>query len=136
VRASQVSPLAIPWFLHGILRFLGGFNSPRIRNSDFSFRIWSFHPSQGILDLLINLFAPWIDTYIPSPRAHPHGKGKQIVGASDTGTTRDEIEEEDDGDNGDDGEEKEEVFDVEESRPPSYVDMGPLMLATKARLSL
>jgi hypothetical protein len=37
VRVPQVSPLAIPWFLHGILQFLGGFNSPRIRNSDFSF---------------------------------------------------------------------------------------------------
>jgi hypothetical protein len=62
------------------------------------------------------------DTYIPSPRAHPHGKGKGIAGASSSGTARDEIKEEDNGE-----EEEEEVFDVEEIYPLSYVDIGPLM---------
>jgi hypothetical protein len=51
------------------------------------------------------------DTSMPSPRAHPHGKGA----ARD-----DEIKE---GADGDDGEEEEEVFDVEEINPPNYVDM-------------
>jgi hypothetical protein len=56
------------------------------------------------------------ETYVSSPRAHPHGKG--LTSASDSGATRDEkIEEEDD------GEEDEKIFDVEEINPPSYVDI-------------
>jgi hypothetical protein len=62
------------------------------------------------------------ETYVPSPRARPHGKG--LASASDSGVTRDEeIEEEDDGD---EGEEDEKIFDVEEINPSSYVDIGPL----------
>jgi hypothetical protein len=64
------------------------------------------------------------ETYVPSPRAHPHGKG--LASASGSEATRDEeIEEEDDGA---DGEEEEEIFDVEEINPPNYIDMGPLIL--------
>jgi hypothetical protein len=60
------------------------------------------------------------ETYVPSPRACPHGKG--LVSASGSGATKDEeIEEQDDGD---EGEEDEEIFDVEEINPPSYVDIG------------
>jgi hypothetical protein len=70
------------------------------------------------------------DTYMPSPRAHPHGKG--LTSASGSGAARDEeeIEEEEDGGNendgaqGDDDEEDEEVFDVEEINPTSYIHMG------------
>jgi hypothetical protein len=63
-------------------------------------------------------------TYVPSPRAHPQGKG--LASASGNGAMRDEeIEKEDDGA---DGEEEEEIFDVEEINHPNYVDMGPLML--------
>jgi hypothetical protein len=67
------------------------------------------------------------DTYVPSPRARPHGKG--LASASGSGAGRDnEIEEEsEEGANGDDGEEEEEVFDVEEINPPNYVDMGHLV---------
>jgi hypothetical protein len=67
------------------------------------------------------------DTYVPSPQAHPHGKG--LASASDSGAARDdEIEEAvEEGDDGDDGEEEEEVFDVEEINPPNYVDMRHLM---------
>jgi hypothetical protein len=63
------------------------------------------------------------DTYVPSPRARPHGK--RLASASDSGVGRDdEIEEETkEGTYGDDGEEEEEVFDVEEINPPNYVDM-------------
>jgi hypothetical protein len=66
------------------------------------------------------------DTYVSSPRAHPHGKG--LASASGSGAGRDdEIEEEaEEGADGDDGEE-EEVFGVEEINPPNYVDMGPLV---------
>jgi hypothetical protein len=70
------------------------------------------------------------DTYMPSPRAHSHGKG--LASASGSGAARDEedIEGEEDGGNGDDGaegdddEEDEEVFDVEEINPTSYIHMG------------
>jgi hypothetical protein len=65
------------------------------------------------------------DTYMSSPRAHPHGKG--LTSASGSGATRDEeeIEEEEDGENENDGaEEDEEVFDVEEISPTSYIHMG------------
>jgi hypothetical protein len=34
------------------------------------------------------------DTYIPSPWAHPHGKGKGLTSASGSEAARDEIEEE------------------------------------------
>jgi hypothetical protein len=68
------------------------------------------------------------DTYVPSPRARPHGKG--LASASGSGVRRDdEIEEEaEEGADGDEGEEEEEVFDMEEINPPNYVDMGPLVL--------
>jgi hypothetical protein len=60
------------------------------------------------------------DTYMPSPRAHPHAKG--LASASGSGAAiDDEIEEEAEGDDG------EEVFDVEKINPPNYVDMGPLV---------
>jgi hypothetical protein len=70
------------------------------------------------------------DTYMPSSRARPHGKG--LSSASGSGATRDEeeIEEEEDGGNendgaeGDDDEEDEEVFDVEEINSTSYIHMG------------
>jgi hypothetical protein len=63
------------------------------------------------------------DTYVPSPRARPHGKG--LASASGNGAERDDkIEEEvEEGADGDDGEEEEEVFDAEEINPPNYVDM-------------
>jgi hypothetical protein len=72
------------------------------------------------------------DTYMPSPRAYPHGKGKSLASTSGSGAARDEeIEEEVEGDDGDGGEEVEkeeegegETFDVEEITPTSYVDMG------------
>jgi hypothetical protein len=70
------------------------------------------------------------DTYMPSPRARPHGKG--LASASGSRAVRDdeEIKEEDDGGNendgaeGDDNEEDKEVFDVEEINPTSYIHMG------------
>jgi hypothetical protein len=63
------------------------------------------------------------EIYVPSPRARHHGKG--LASASGSGATRDEeIEEEDDGA---DGEEEEEIFNVEEIKPPNYIDMRPLM---------
>jgi hypothetical protein len=67
-------------------------------------------------------------TYVPSPRAQPHGKG--LASASGSGMGRDdeiekEVEEEADDD---EGEEEEDVFDMEEINPPNYVDMGPLVL--------
>jgi hypothetical protein len=66
------------------------------------------------------------ETYMPSPRVHPHRTG--LASASVNGVARDEeIEEEDDGADGDHGEEEEEIFDVEEINPPNYVDMGPLI---------
>jgi hypothetical protein len=68
------------------------------------------------------------DTYVLSPRAPIHGRGKGLASASGSGAAMDdEIEEEDDGDDGnddDDGEEEEETFDVEEINPTSYVHMG------------
>jgi hypothetical protein len=75
------------------------------------------------------------DTYAPSPRARPHGKG--LASASGGGVGRDnEIEEEDEeGTDGDDGKEEEDAFDVEEINPPNYVDMGPLVLRTPTNFS-
>jgi hypothetical protein len=63
------------------------------------------------------------DTYVPSPRARPHGKG--LPSASGRMTARDdEIEEEaEKGADGTDGEEKEKVFDVEEINPLNYAGM-------------
>jgi hypothetical protein len=68
------------------------------------------------------------DTYVPSPRARPHGKG--LASASGSGAGRDdEIEEEaEEGADGDEEEEEEDVFNVEEINPPNYVDMRPLVL--------
>jgi hypothetical protein len=64
------------------------------------------------------------DTYVPSPRAPIHGRGKGLASASSSGVARDEeIEEAEE----DDGDGEEEVFDIEEILPPSYADMGPLM---------
>jgi hypothetical protein len=63
------------------------------------------------------------ETYMPSPRVRPHGKG--FASASGSEVVRDEeIEEEDDGADGDNGEGEEETFDVEEINPPNYVHMG------------
>jgi hypothetical protein len=69
------------------------------------------------------------DTYVPSPRARPQGKG--LASASDSEAARDdEIEEEtEEGADGDDGEE-EDVFDVEEI-PPNYVDMWHLVFRAR-----
>jgi hypothetical protein len=62
------------------------------------------------------------DTYVPSPRARPHGKG--LASASGNVAARDDEIEEDaeEGADGDDGEEEEEVFDVEEINPPNYME--------------
>jgi hypothetical protein len=68
------------------------------------------------------------DTYVPSPRARPHGKGLASASGSEVGRD-DEIEKEaEEGADGDNGEEEEEMFDVEEINPPNYIDMGPLVL--------
>jgi hypothetical protein len=68
------------------------------------------------------------ETYVPSPRACPHGKGLASASSNRAamGEREEEVEEGDrnDGADGDDGEE-EEVFDVEEINPPNYVDNGP-----------
>jgi hypothetical protein len=65
------------------------------------------------------------DTYVPSPRAPIHDRGKGLASASESGAARDEeIEEEVEED---DGDEEEKVFDVEDILPPSYVDMGALV---------
>jgi hypothetical protein len=61
------------------------------------------------------------ETYVPSPQAHPLGKG--LASASGSRATRDEeIEEEDDGADG----EEEEIFYVEEINLPSSVDIRHL----------
>jgi hypothetical protein len=68
------------------------------------------------------------DTYMPSPRAHPHGKG--LASASGSGARRDEEEDggnKNDGAEGADEEEDEEVFYVEEINPTSYIHMGILV---------
>jgi hypothetical protein len=63
------------------------------------------------------------ETYMPSPRVRPHGKG--FASASGSEVVRDEeIEEEDDGADGDNGEGEEEEFDVGEIKTPNYVHMG------------
>jgi hypothetical protein len=63
------------------------------------------------------------ETYVPLPRAQPHGWGNGI--ASGSGAA--EIEEEG---CGDEGEEEEEIFDVEEINPPSYIDIDHLGFRT------
>jgi hypothetical protein len=63
------------------------------------------------------------ETYVPSPRAQPHGRGNGIASGSGGGSGAIEMEEEG---GGDEGEEEEEIFDVEEINPPSYVDIGHL----------
>jgi hypothetical protein len=72
------------------------------------------------------------DTYVPSPRAYPHGKG--LANASDSGAGRDdEIEEEaEEGADGDDGEEDEKMFDVEKINPANYVNMRSLVFRAPA----
>jgi hypothetical protein len=70
------------------------------------------------------------DTYVPSLRARPHGKGLSSVSGS--GAARDDkIEEE--AEEGADGEEEEEeeLFDVEEINSPNYVDMRPLVFRAR-----
>jgi hypothetical protein len=69
------------------------------------------------------------DTYMPSARARPHGKGLASASSSRVARDEEEIEEEEDGENGndraegDDDVEDEEVFDVEKINPTSYVHM-------------
>jgi hypothetical protein len=68
------------------------------------------------------------DTYIPSPRACPHGKG--LASASGSGVAaneeiEEEVEEEDDADD-EQGEAK--IFDVDEINPTAYIHMGTLNL--------
>jgi hypothetical protein len=68
------------------------------------------------------------DTYMPSPRAHPHRKGLASASASVAASDEEEIEEEEDSGNENDGvegddDEDEEVFDVEEINPTSYIHM-------------
>jgi hypothetical protein len=82
------------------------------------------------------------DTYMPSPRAHPHRKGKGLASASGSEAARDEeIEEEAEGGDGGEEKEEEETFDVEEITPTFYVHMGnpifrqPLNLDCRAKVS-
>jgi hypothetical protein len=68
------------------------------------------------------------ETYMPSPRARPHGKGLANASGSRAARDEEEIEEEEDGGNENDGaegddDEDEEVFDVEEINPTSYIHM-------------
>jgi hypothetical protein len=63
------------------------------------------------------------ETYVPSPQAQPHSRGKGIASGNGGGSGAAEIEEECGGDK---GEEEEEIFDVEEINPPSYVNIGHL----------
>jgi hypothetical protein len=63
------------------------------------------------------------ETYMPSPRVRPHGKGFASASGSEV-VMDEEIEEEDDGADGDNGEGEEETFDVEEINPPNYGHMG------------
>jgi hypothetical protein len=63
------------------------------------------------------------ETYIPSPRAPTHRKGKGIAGTSGSGAARDGNEEEE-SERGDDNDgDEEEIFYVE-INPSSYVHMG------------
>jgi hypothetical protein len=60
------------------------------------------------------------DTYVTSPRAHPHRKGLASASGSEA-EIDDEIEVE--AEEGADGEGEEDVFDVKEINPSNYVDM-------------
>jgi hypothetical protein len=63
------------------------------------------------------------NTYMPSPRTRPHGKG--VASASGNGVAREEeIEEEEERA---DGEEEEEIFDIDEINPTSYIHMRTLI---------
>jgi hypothetical protein len=83
------------------------------------------------------------ETYVPSPRARPHGK--ELTSASGSEAARnEETKEEDDGNDGAEGdndEEDEEVFYVEEINPTSYIHMGtpvfwlPLNLDWREKIS-
>jgi hypothetical protein len=66
------------------------------------------------------------ETYVPSPRAPPHGKGKGLACASGSQSVRDEVESEDESKNGDEeaNADEEEIFDVEEIILQAYVHMG------------
>jgi hypothetical protein len=69
------------------------------------------------------------ETYMPSRRARPHGKG--LASASGSGAAREEeIEEEEDGNDGADSDDSEEgeTFAVDEINPSSYVHMGTPIL--------
>jgi hypothetical protein len=57
VRVTLRPPLAIPYFLCGILEFLGEINSPRI---GVSVPPTGF-PILRYLHLILDLFAPWMD---------------------------------------------------------------------------
>jgi hypothetical protein len=63
------------------------------------------------------------ETYVPSPRAQPHSRGKRIASGNSGGSWAAEIKEEG---GGDEGEEEEEIFDVPEINPPSYVGIRHL----------
>jgi hypothetical protein len=65
------------------------------------------------------------ETYIPSPRAPHHRKGKIIASVGGSGAARDEEESKRGDEHGDEAAHiyKEEVFDVEEIIPQAYVHM-------------
>jgi hypothetical protein len=60
------------------------------------------------------------DTYMPSPWAPIHGRGKVLASGSGAVEIQEEEEEEEEEEEG----EEEETFDVEEITPTSYVHMG------------
>jgi hypothetical protein len=66
-------PLAIFWFLHGVLGFLGGFNSPRTGVSDslsvFSFS-WYFDPPPRSPCSMVGFKIPLVHCLVELPRTH------------------------------------------------------------------
>jgi hypothetical protein len=58
VRATPRPPLVIPWFLRGILEFLGEINSPR---TGVSISPTGFLLISRYFHLILDLFAPWMD---------------------------------------------------------------------------
>jgi hypothetical protein len=58
LRVTPRPPLAIPWFLCGILEFLGEINSPR---TGVSVAPTGFFLISRYFHLILNLFAPWMD---------------------------------------------------------------------------
>jgi hypothetical protein len=58
VRATPRPPLVIPWFLYGILEFLGEINSPR---TGVSISPTGFPLISRYFHLILDLFAPWMD---------------------------------------------------------------------------